>query len=147
MMDILHYLSIHTNGKITKDAFNWYQATGILDAQGKLIYVSENHKDATGFEPDEILGTKLSDRIHPLDMPYIHDKHIEMLNTRNAVECKFQVKMKDGLYYTVRSLVIPQYNEDGDFVGSIFMGRRRTVDINLFRQTHILSPLPFRIAI
>lgn len=135
-------------GLITEDHLKWYHACAILDNKGEIKIVTPEHQQITGFSPKEIIGTKLIDRINPDDIHRIHEQHKHMIKSGEAVECKFEIKYKDGLYYTVRSLVIPQFSSDGDFVGSVMLGRKRNEDFNYvniadYRKTHILSPLPF----
>jgi PAS domain S-box-containing protein len=122
------------------ELFNKYDFTGMVDHTGKVLYVSQQHRNLTGFDPHDVVGQCLSDRINPVDMPYIHEQHQKMIQTRKPIESKFEIMNKKGIYIVQRCLAIPQFNSD-EFCGSIMLAKPRTVDINLFRKTRIMGDL------
>lgn len=126
---------------ISKERFDLYNFQGILDQHGVIRFVSSEHKTTTGFEPNEIIGTRLIDRINPIDLPYVQGQHNKMLATKQPVESKYEVKKNDGMYFVVRSLALPQFDVNGEYCGTILLSRKRIVNINEFRKTRILSDL------
>lgn len=140
------HLVLKLMGDIPEEKYKAYDITGLLDKNGILQYVSNTHKHITGYEPHEVLGKRLLDRINPIDLPYIHEQHQKMVDTRQPFECKFEIMMKNGVYSVARTLTIPQFDIEGDFCGSVMLAKRReNVDINLFRRTRILSELKYAI--
>lgn len=139
-----HFILTSMGIDIPKEQYQRYEITGIVDQNGVIKYVSHGHKIITGFQPSEITGTRLTDRINPIDLPYIYEQHQKMIETKQPIESKYEIKNKDGIYFVARSLVIPQF-EGEDFCGSVIFTRKRTVDINLFRKTRILSEFKYAI--
>ncbi|MBL9215992.1 MAG: PAS domain S-box protein [Opitutaceae bacterium] len=41
----------------------------LLDPEGRFLYASPNHRALTGYEPDELVGRRMSDFIPPEDLP------------------------------------------------------------------------------
>lgn len=116
-----------------------YDFSGFVDHTGSILYVSGNYTDIMGFEPNEVIGTRLRDRIHPEDIGYIHDMHRNMILSKKTVECKFEVKTKDGSYIVIRTKVTPVF-DNGEFIGSVMKAiKREGINMIFFRNTRILS--------
>lgn len=132
-------------GDVSEERLKFYDITGLLDKNGILQYVSNKHKIITGYAPSEVIGKRLIDRINPIDLPYVHEQHQKMVNTKQPIECKFEIKVKSGVYYVARSLMIPQFDVSGEFCGSVMLAKRRNVSIDFFRKTRLFTDLKYAI--
>jgi PAS domain S-box-containing protein len=142
-MDSEQFVLNLINGAINKEQYNLYHFQGMLDQNGIIRFVSKQHKTTTGYEPSEMIGTQLIDRINPIDIPYIREQYDKMLLTKKPVESKYEVKNKDGLYFVVRSLALPQFDVDDEYCGVVLLSRKRIVSINEFRKTRVMSDLRY----
>jgi len=50
---------------------NTYDLISEISNEGKYLYLCPNYKDVLGYEPEELLGRKLTDFIHPEDLPAV----------------------------------------------------------------------------
>src|SRR5262249_15913061 len=70
----------------------------ILDADGKLTYVSPVVTALTGYTPEDILGVHLKDLVHPDDIHLLVSELNESISTGKPLRMFYRFKKKDGTY-------------------------------------------------
>lgn len=120
-----------------------YDFCGMVDHTGIILYVTGGYKEIMGCEPSEVIGTRLHERIHPLDRAYVFEQRNHMIKNRIPVECKYEV-LTNGGYVVIRTYVTPLFDGD-EFLGSVLQAKKRIVNMELFRKTHQLKPLEYAV--
>ncbi|KAI8626632.1 hypothetical protein F5Y19DRAFT_216818 [Xylariaceae sp. FL1651] len=70
----------------------------VLDAHGRIKYVSPSISSLTGYASDEIVDTFLKDLIHPDDMGTFTSEMNECIATGNPLRMFYRLRKKDHLY-------------------------------------------------
>jgi PAS domain S-box-containing protein len=85
-----------------------------LDQDGRVLYLSPNHREALGYEPDELLGRSVFDFIHPDDLPTVL---AEFGKDAGKVVCRF--RHKDNSWRWLESSGKAHFTARGEFRGVI----------------------------
>lgn len=86
---------------------------------GKFLYASSNHKEILGYEPEELLGTRVFDLMHPEDRPAVLSefmKGVESFSTGRAV---FRYRHKNGEWRWFESTGKPFRTPAGEIRGIV----------------------------
>jgi len=89
------------------------------DITGNFIYVSPNHKNLLGYEPDELIGTNIFDKIHPEDYQGVFDEFKNALAEKRSGSAVFRYKHKDGEWKYLESKGKYYQTADGQIRGVI----------------------------
>lgn len=63
---------------------------------GRFLYVSSNHKEILGYEPEELLGMNSFDLMHPEDRPAVVASYLEGFRRGTAGRAVYRYKHKNG---------------------------------------------------
>ncbi|GAH03561.1 unnamed protein product, partial [marine sediment metagenome] len=72
-----------------------------IDLNGIFTYISPQVRKIFGYKPEEIIGTKFFDYIHPDDMPSIIDTFEKAIRFEDSVSIEYRVRHKEGYYVNV----------------------------------------------
>lgn len=76
---------------------NSAEGVAILDNQGKLTYLAPAEKDLSGYDPEELVGTSVFDKMHPEDAERLRTIFVESLNIPSrAVSFEYRARHKNG---------------------------------------------------
>lgn len=118
---------------------NAHSAFGIVDAEGKFIYVNKSYLQMWGYDSaDEVLGTSANDHCVNPDMPR---QIIESIQRHGRFEEAFIAKRKDGSHFTVLMNGGSSYDEYGReiyFSSSLDITER---EANLSKLQHLTTVL------
>jgi PAS domain S-box-containing protein len=73
-----------------------------LDSE--ILYVSPSARELTGYEPDELIGRKTTDLIHPEDWPYVRRAYTKLVHFGHAARVEpitYRMVRKDGAHVWV----------------------------------------------
>ena len=88
-------------------AENSLDVINIHRLDGCYLYVSPSIKEASGYEPQDMLGKYPNDYIHEEDITHCNEKHIELLAHKGPVLMTYRMKKSDGSYFWMESAVKP----------------------------------------
>lgn len=76
---------------------NSRDVVAVIDAKGKVSYVSPTVAELTGFQPEEVIGDSGFDYIHPDDQPHIAQHFAELLESPQGTRTvEVRTRTKDG---------------------------------------------------
>ncbi len=93
------------------------------DINGVLQYVSPSYKSVLGYDPEEMLGKRGHEFVHPDDLSLVSQAAQKALNERMPVRFAFRTKHADGYYIWLEAVGNLLYNEDGEIAGIIYSAR------------------------
>ncbi|KAL0935399.1 GATA zinc finger [Colletotrichum truncatum] len=105
----------------------------ILDANGRIRYVSPNILTLTGYSAEEIIDTFLKDLVHPDDVGVFVAELNESIASGNPLRLFFRFKKKDGKYTIFESVghahiaaakFAPNPHNQSPFCQAVFMMSR-----------------------
>jgi diguanylate cyclase (GGDEF)-like protein/PAS domain S-box-containing protein len=76
----------------------------VTDAQGKVLYVSPSVRQASGYEPEELLGGSGFDMVHPDDRRALDALGLQILEPGTTGSAMYRVRKKDGTYRWVEGV-------------------------------------------
>jgi diguanylate cyclase (GGDEF)-like protein/PAS domain S-box-containing protein len=86
------------------------------DPQGKILTVSSRWEHATGIPVEEALGAGWLKALHPDDAPRVVSYWDEHLETGEAVDLRYRIRLKDGPYRWVRARASARRNDKGAII-------------------------------
>ena len=72
-----------------------------IDLNGTFTYVSPQVRKIFGYNPDELIGAKFFNYIHPDDMPLIINTFEKALRSEDSVSIEYKIRHKEGHYVNV----------------------------------------------
>jgi len=72
-----------------------------IDLNGILTYISPQVHKMFGYKPEEIIGAKFFNYIHPEDMPSIIDAFEKAINSEDSISIEYRVRHKEGYFVNV----------------------------------------------
>lgn len=105
----------------------------ILDAHGRIKYVSPSVTSLTGYESEELVDRFVKDLIHPDDLGIFTSDMNESIATGNPLRMFYRLKKKDGSYAIFESVghahiaaakFAPNPENQSPFCQSVFMMSR-----------------------
>ncbi|WP_338358603.1 PAS domain S-box protein [Yeosuana marina] len=108
-------------------AENTTDIISLLDADGRFLYVSPSGKNASGYEPNEILGKKSYIYFHPDDIPLVTcDEYWNKLKAGLSILLVYRFKSKDGKYKWFESSRQPVFNDKNKLEKIVSVSREIT---------------------
>lgn len=96
---------------------NSRELVGVHDQEGRFKYVSPSSKDMLGYTPEELLGSRLHEFIHPDDIHFLEEqffKNFVSVNLDNKNE--YRIKRKDAHYIWFETITQPIKDVKGEVV-------------------------------
>jgi PAS domain S-box-containing protein len=109
----------------------------VLDTDGQYTYVSPRIRDLSGFEPEELIGKKLGERIYPDDLPAVEDV-FHRLTAGESVsgQVEYRTLQKNGSWCTFRANASPLFDDKGKITGVVASARDVTESRRLEQQLY-----------
>jgi len=108
-------------------AENMSDLLGIVDVDGMVRYASPSHQKLLGIELSEFVGrSTISERIHPEDLDSVATAFHTMIQSKNVCEFEFRYVPVDGPDVSIEALGTPMFDEHGQVVQIVFVGRNIT---------------------
>lgn len=82
-------------------------------ADGCFTYASPNYREVLGYEPEELLGTGIFDRMHPADRPAVMAEFARAMSSQTAGSATFRYRHKNGDWRWFESAGKPFFGGDG----------------------------------
>jgi len=83
-----------------------------IKPDGTRIYVSPAYKTTLGYEPEELIGKRNDDFIHPNDAHILESLHTVLTHENPSTTVIFRTKHKDGHYIWIESAVKAIFDEN-----------------------------------
>jgi PAS domain S-box-containing protein len=84
----------------------------IMKADGIMTYISPNCEKTSGWKPEELVGKKTWDYIHPDDIKELQNDFNELLKHDNAIKTsEYRDKQKDGTYKWIETTAVNRIND------------------------------------
>ncbi len=81
---------------------------------GCFLYVSANHKEILGYEPEELKGKNIFENIHPDDSEAVKREFKRIMETFDSGHVEFRIKHKNGEWRWIESSGKPLKTSNGD---------------------------------
>ncbi|MBN1533595.1 MAG: PAS domain S-box protein [Spirochaetes bacterium] len=105
-------------------AENMLDIIGQLDREFRFTYLSASIQRVTGYEPEDLQGTRFTDYIHPEDIERTRNEIKRAVESRHtAVRVCFRFRRHDGDYIWLESETRILYDGTGALAGLIFSTR------------------------
>ncbi|HEV8119308.1 MAG TPA: PAS domain S-box protein, partial [Thermoanaerobaculia bacterium] len=103
---------------------NSHEVTGLVDAEGRWIYVSSSVRRLLGFEPEEILAMgRFGERIHPDDLPIMRRRFQALVEGAEGPDSiEFRGQHKDGSWRCFEVVGANRLNDPN--VGAVVLNYR-----------------------
>jgi PAS domain S-box-containing protein len=122
---------------------NMNDVIGQMDINGIITYSSPSVKQLSGFEPQEIMGKRNFDFVHPKDLQNVVNVFKDSISTGKSVNVEYRAKNSDGEYMWVESSGKPVYDALGNFESAVFAIRdindRKKVEFSLLESEKSLN--------
>lgn len=101
------------------------------DTRARIEYLSPSVYKILGYRPEEVLGTRLYDNIHPEDKEKVAKITKDCIRARKSSDIELRYRNDEGQYIWMESIGTPLFDDVGNFIGSIIVSR----DISHRKQT------------
>lgn len=81
---------------------------------GRFLYLSANHKEILGYEPEELEGKDIFENIHPDDSETVKREFKRIMETFSSGHVEFRIRHKNGEWRWVESSGKPLKTSDGE---------------------------------
>ena len=81
---------------------------------GRFLYLSANHKEILGYEPEELEGKNIFENIHPDDIEPVKREFQRIMKTFASGHVEFRIKHKNGQWRWIESSGKPFKTSDGE---------------------------------
>jgi PAS domain S-box-containing protein len=96
-----------------------YDLIAETSVDGRFLYVSSKHKVVLGYEPKELLGTRVFEYIHPDDCPDAMAEFERAIRTQTSGRAVFRFRHKNRGWRWLESTDKPFRNAKGQIIGVI----------------------------
>lgn len=109
-----------------------------VDAQGKVKYASPSYKVLLGYDPDYLVGKKITDYVYPDDLDKLRSSFNHAINTRTLPRIEYRFRHAGGYYLWLETVGTLFFDQDGAFNGATFSTRnisdRKQFEVALNKQ-------------
>ncbi len=96
---------------------NSRELVGVHDQEGRFKYVSPSSYEMLGYSPEELIGSKPRDFIHPDDLEAAEDQFYKDIGDDDLDnKYEYRIKRKDGRYVWFETITQPIKNIKGEVV-------------------------------
>jgi two-component system, sporulation sensor kinase A len=114
----------------------------VLNINGNSLYLSPSHMHVLGLPPEENLGKRASERIHPDDFPSVFELWSEAIMDHKGSHCEYRFLHDNGEWVWLESHYVPILEESGEIDKVLVISRdvtERKQTEELYRDTEKLS--------
>ncbi len=101
------------------------------DIRARIEYLTPSVLKILGYQPEEMLGSRLYDNIHPGDKEKVLAIINDCISAKESSDIEHRYRHRDGHYIWMESIGTPLFDEAGNLIGSIIVSR----DISNRKQT------------
>ncbi len=92
-----------------------------FDQDGRIVYVSPNSGDLSGFEPRDLIGSHVHAEIHDEDLPNLLEASKRISAGERALRARFRTRHRDGHWVWIELLSSTRFRaEDGSIHSASF---------------------------
>jgi PAS domain S-box-containing protein len=94
-------------------------ASWTADADGRVLFMSENVRDICGFSPEEVVGGGLEfwvQWVHPDDRQVLRDRFQALFTQHQAYDFEYRFQRKDGQWIWLHARATVTYQRDGQTI-------------------------------
>jgi len=95
---------------------NSRELVGVHDHEGRFKYVSPSSSEMLGYSPEELIGSKPGNFIHPDDLEQIEDQFFKVGDNNLDNKNEYRIKRKDDRYVWFETITQPIKNMKGEVV-------------------------------
>ena len=115
-----------------------------VDADDTIRYHSPSCRKILGYEPEDLIGQKVGDRVHPEDKGMATETMRAVIRAGgHSTRVEYRYRKADGQYLWLESLGTVLYRPEGGFAGAIYASRdieqRKESEAERVRLTAILE--------
>ena len=98
------------------------QLIGVANLDGHMTFLNRAWYKLTNRTPEESLGIRWLEAIHPQDIPKIRAKWKRALKDNKPYQVEYRLRISDASYKTIDSVTIPVRDESGDVINWVDIG-------------------------
>lgn len=88
------------------------------DTEARILFISANCKKVLGYLPEEIIGRKISEFMHPEEIIRLSSEYQKIISQHKPLSNFVNVlQKKDGNSIVMETNAVPVYDENGEFTG------------------------------
>ena len=114
---------------------------GRLSSGGDILYISPACRQIIGYKQEELIGTKIYQRVHPDDLTSLLEEYGDPKDFSGIATFSYRMRHKTGNYIWAETTVRSVKDKSGKLSGMMFATRdvtaRRTIEIQL-RESNLL---------
>ena len=112
-----------TENRLRQITDNMQDLLLILDENLVIKFASASYKSVVGFEPDEVIGKRAFDFVHPDDLPKVIEVTGKAFKENSVGRFETRVKHADGSYIFLEGIGKPLVDEKGNVTGALLTSR------------------------
>ncbi len=102
---------------------NMYDLVSQTDIEGRFVYVSPSNRTVLGYEPEEMLGHHILERVHPDDAPAVAKAVEQAMAEKTGGRIEYRYQHRDGHYLWLETVGNLIFDGDGQTIGAVFTAR------------------------
>ncbi len=102
---------------------NMYDLLCYTDIQGRYLYLTPSYKRVLGYDPLDLLGESVFERVHPEDLEHVVKEFQKAITSRMSGQAELRYRHADGRYIWIHSTGTVITNELGEPVGAVINTR------------------------
>lgn len=114
----------------------------VFDRDFQILYASPSHQTILGAGSDRIEGCRLTEFMHPDDIPLLQASYVKLLSHKNPVKAEYRYKHLEGHWVSVEVVGTPILDEQGETQHIVMVARdiseRRRTEEQLSRSEKLL---------
>jgi PAS domain S-box-containing protein len=91
-----------------------YDLISEANTEGRFLYLSANHKEILGYEPEELEGKNIFENIHPDDTEPAKREFQRIMETFSSGQVEFRIKHRNGEWRWIESSGKPLKTANGE---------------------------------
>jgi PAS domain S-box-containing protein len=102
---------------------NMYDLVSQTDTEGRFVYVSPSNRIVLGYEPEEMLGHHILERVHPDDAQMVASAVEQALTEKTGGRIEYRYQHRDGHYLWLETIGSLIFDAEGRVTGAVFTAR------------------------
>ncbi len=102
---------------------NMYDLVSQTDTEGRFVYVSPSNRIVLGYEPEEMLGHHILERVHPDDAPAVAKAVEQAMAEKTGGRIEYRYQHRDGHYLWLETVGSLLFDDEGLVTGAVFSAR------------------------
>jgi PAS domain S-box-containing protein len=124
---------------------NMHDLLLLTDENLEIKYASASYKPVLGYAPNEIIGKRAYDFVHPDDLPKVLETAAKAFKKKTATTFESRVKNADGKYMLLEGTGKPLVDKEGNVTGVVMTSRditeRKKIEEKMQFQARLLNSI------